>query len=104
MTDLTPEDIAAARKEGDLVALLLMSAGRTLAVPKQRTTELEPDAVHIAYPGAWPTGARRPAPVPPIRGPQIEAALADHRRWLLADRPAASTACPCHGCTSGRTR
>ena len=42
MTDLTPEDIAAARQEGDLVALLLMSAGRTPSAPKQRTSSPEP--------------------------------------------------------------
>ncbi|WP_053680136.1 hypothetical protein [Streptomyces sp. WM4235] len=100
MTDLTPEDIAAARREGDLVALLLMSAGLTPApVPKQRTTEPETDNVHIAHPGAWPTGASRPTPVPPPTAPQIDAAVDDYRRWLVADRPPASTKCPCAGCT-----
>ncbi|WP_327300422.1 hypothetical protein [Streptomyces goshikiensis] len=99
MTDLTPEDIAAARQEGDLVALLLMSAGRISSAPKQRTTSPETDAVQIAHPGAWPTGTSRPAPVPPPTGPQIDAALADYRRWLLADQPAAGTNCPCAGCT-----
>lgn len=100
MTDLTPEDIAAARAEGDLVPLLLMAAGLTpAAVPKQRTTTPEPDNVHIAHPGAWPTGASRPAPIAPASGPQIDAALTDYRRWLVADRPAANTRCPCPGCT-----
>lgn len=98
---LTPEDIAAARKEGDLVALLLMSAGRTPSAPKQRTAAPETDSVHVAYPGAWPTGTSRPAAVPPASGPQIDAALADYRHWLVADRPAASTTCPCPGCTPG---
>jgi hypothetical protein len=98
VTGLTPEDIAAARQEGDLVALLLMSAGRTPSAPKQRTAEPETDAVHIAYPGAWPTGTSRPAPVAQLSGPQIDAALADYRRWLLADQPAAGTHCPCGGC------
>jgi hypothetical protein len=102
MTDLTPEDIAAAREEGDLVALLLMAAGLTpAAVPKQRTTAADANRVHIAYPGAWPTGTSRPAPVPAPTGPQIDAALADYRCWLVADRPAASTKCPCPGCTPG---
>ncbi|MET9467405.1 hypothetical protein ABZY44_21880 [Streptomyces sp. NPDC006544] len=103
MTDLTPEDIAAAREEGDLVALLLMAAGLTPAVPKQRTTAPAPETVHVAHPGAWPTGASRPTPVAPPSGPQIDAALTDYRRWLLADRPAASTKCPCPGCTPGGT-
>lgn len=104
MTDLTPEDIAAAREEGDLVALLLMAAGITpAAVPKQRTPAPETDTVHIAHPGAWPTGTSRPAPVPVPSGPQIDAALTVYRRWLVADRPAASTTCPCTGCTPGGT-
>ena len=101
MTGLTPEDIAAARQEGDLVALLLMAAGRTPSAPRPRTAEPEPDNVHIAHPGAWPTSTSRPAPVPPASGPQIDAALADYRHWLIADRPAASTHCPCPGCTPG---
>lgn len=105
MTELTPEDIAVARAEGDLVALLLMAAGLTpAAVPKQRTAELEPNNVHVAHPGAWPTGASRPAPVPAPPGPQIDAALADYRRWLVADRPYASTKCLCPGCTPEGSR
>ncbi|NXY96414.1 hypothetical protein HYE82_18860, partial [Streptomyces sp. BR123] len=60
MTDLTPEDIAVARGEGDLVALLLMAAGITPKAPRQRTAEPEPDNVHIPHPGAWPTGTHRP--------------------------------------------
>lgn len=103
MTDLTPEDIAAAREEGDLVALLLMAAGLTPAVPKQRTAAPETDSVHIAHPGAWPTGTSRPAAVPPASSHHVEAALADYRHWLIADRPAASTTCPCPGCTPGGT-
>lgn len=101
MTDLTPEGIAEAREQGYLVELLLAAAGITPAVPKQRTAEPEPDNVHIAYPGAWPTGTSRPAPVPAPSGPQIDAALTDYRRWLNADRPAASTKCPCLGCAPG---
>lgn len=101
MTDLTPEDIAAAHQEGDIVALLLLAAGLTPAVPKQRTPAPEPDNVRIAHTGAWPTGTSRPAPLPPIPAQHVEAALADYRHWLVADRPAASTTCPCHGCTPG---
>jgi hypothetical protein len=104
VSGLTPEDIAAARQEGDLVALLMMSAGRAPSVPKQRTTQPETNNVHIAYPGAWPTGTSRPAPVPAPSGPQIDAALADYRRWLVADRPHASTNCPCPGCTPEGSR
>ncbi|MFF5445437.1 hypothetical protein [Streptomyces sp. NPDC012888] len=102
MTDLTPEDIAAARGEGDLVALLLMAAGISPAKPpRQRTTEPDLAPLDIPHPGAWPTGTRRAAPGPTIPGPAVDAALRDYRRWLLADRPPASTHCPCHGCSLG---
>jgi len=103
VTDLTPEDITAARAEGDLVALLLMAAGLTPKAPRQRSAEPAPelDQVHIARPGAWPTGASRPAPIAAPSGPQIDAALTDYRRWLVADRPHATTKCPCPGCTPG---
>ncbi|MFG2748062.1 hypothetical protein [Streptomyces xanthophaeus] len=101
---ITPEDIAAARAEGDgqLVSLLLLAAGLpVISAPRQRSAEPETDTVHIAHPGAWPTGASRPTPVAPTSGLDIEAALVGYRRWLLADRPAASTTCPCTGCTPG---
>lgn len=102
MDGLTAEDVAAARADGDLVAMLLLAAGITPKAPRQRTAEPEPEPdVHIAHPGAWPTGTRRPAPVSPASGPQVDAALTSYRRWLVADRPAASTHCPCTGCTPG---
>ncbi|KOU30185.1 hypothetical protein ADK53_28615 [Streptomyces sp. WM6373] len=108
MTELTPEDIAAARAEGEgeVVALLLLAAGLPVNVPKQRVSKpaVPSDNVHISHPGAWPTGTSRPAPVPAPPGPQIEAALADYRRWLVADRPHASTNCPCPGCTPEGSR
>ncbi|MFK0222166.1 hypothetical protein ACIQWN_28750 [Streptomyces vinaceus] len=107
MFELTPEDIAAARAEGEgeVVALLLGAAGLPVKAPKQRTASATPapDPVHIAHSGAWPTGASRPAPVPAPSGPQVDAALTDYRRWLVADRPHASTKCPCPGCTPGGT-
>jgi hypothetical protein len=105
MTELTPEDIAAARAEGEgeVVALLLLAAGLPVNVPRQRASKpaAASDNVHIAYPGAWPTGTSRPAPVPAPTGPQIDAALTDYRCWLVDDRPAASSKCPCPGCTPG---
>lgn len=99
MTGLTPEDIAAARQEGDLVALLLMSGSLTPAAPKRRTNSAAPAEVHIAHPGAWPTGSTRPAPVPAPDGRQIEAALTDYRRWLVSGHSTTGTHCPCAGCT-----
>jgi hypothetical protein len=106
VNEVTAEDIAAARAEGpgELVAVLLLAAGLPAyrpKAPRQRTAERAPDNVHIAHTGAWPTGTSRPAPVPAPPGPQIDAALADYRHWIVADRPAAPTRCPCLGCTPG---
>ncbi|MFE9738863.1 hypothetical protein [Streptomyces sp. NPDC006477] len=65
MTDLTPEDVAEARAQGDIKALLLLAAGITPAMPKQRTaSEPETPCYHIARPGAWPCGTAATGPMP----------------------------------------
>ncbi|MFF9631782.1 hypothetical protein [Streptomyces fradiae] len=69
MTDLTPEDIAAAREEGDLAALLLLAAGITPTVPKQPQSAVEAPCYHIARPGAWPCGTASSGPSPGPRCP-----------------------------------
>jgi uncharacterized membrane protein len=67
----SPEDIAAAREQGDLAALLLVAAGLTLAVPKQRQAEpADEPCFHIARPGAWPCGTAPAGPSPGPRCPQ----------------------------------
>ncbi|MFJ5785386.1 hypothetical protein [Streptomyces hydrogenans] len=63
MTDLTPEDIAEARKQGDVTALLLLAAGINRTVPKQRA-EPEAPCYHIRRPGAWPCGTAATGPTP----------------------------------------
>lgn len=75
MSTLTEQDIAAARAQGDLVALLLMTSGMPVAAsaPKQRAkTQLPP--MSRSRPGAWPDGCRRPALSP-------EAAAYLHQLW-----------------------
>jgi hypothetical protein len=62
---LTPEDIAAARRDGDLARLVLLAGG--LAPAAAPRPEPEP----IAYmprsgPGAWPDGTRSPGPLPEV--------------------------------------
>jgi hypothetical protein len=60
------EDIAAAREQGDLKALLLLAAGITPKVPKQRPQpEPEKPCFHIRRPGAWPCGTAASGPTPP---------------------------------------
>lgn len=98
MNDLTPEDIVAAREQGDLTALLLMAAGLTPKAPRQRAPEPEPvPDFGISRPGAWPAGTG-PSPRPHVDPAECDRALADYRRWLVADRPPAPTRCDC-GCT-----
>ncbi|MEU2484060.1 hypothetical protein ABZ593_05530 [Streptomyces sp. NPDC012617] len=63
MWEPTPEDFAAARKEGDLAALVLMAAGIAKA-PKQRQAEPEKPCFHIRRPGAWPCGTAATGPTP----------------------------------------
>ncbi|MEV6803169.1 hypothetical protein [Streptomyces sp. NPDC051132] len=59
MTSLSEEDIAAARAQGDLAALVLMSSGLTIKASKQRPAP-RPPAISRARPGAWPDGTRSP--------------------------------------------
>ena len=63
MTELTPEDIAEARKQGDVTALLLLAAGISRTVPKQRDEPAAP-CYHIRRPGAWPCGTAATGPTP----------------------------------------
>lgn len=60
MSGLTEEDIAAARAQGDLTALLLMASGLPVAsAPKQQGKALTP-LVPRSRPGAWPDWSRSP--------------------------------------------
>lgn len=59
MNDISEEDIAVARAQGDLAALVLISSGLTLKAPKQRTTR-RPLPLPRPRPGAWPDGTQSP--------------------------------------------
>lgn len=62
----TPEDMAAAIEEGDLVETLLAAAGRTRKRPKSDSEEAPPagppDYGPLHRPGTWPFGIGRPGP------------------------------------------
>ncbi|MDX2763348.1 hypothetical protein, partial [Streptomyces europaeiscabiei] len=65
MNELTREDIAEARKQGDVAALVLMAAGRTLKTAKKKpAADAEPDKTgyHIPRKGAWPCGTAPSGP------------------------------------------
>uniref|UniRef100_A0AAU2A1A6 Uncharacterized protein n=1 Tax=Streptomyces sp. NBC_00093 TaxID=2975649 RepID=A0AAU2A1A6_9ACTN len=76
MTALTEEDIAAARAQGDLSALLLMASGMSATAPKQRV-KAQPVQVSRARPGAWPDGSTTPGLLPQV---------ADYLSQLWPDR------------------
>ncbi len=61
MSGLSEEDIAAAREQGDLAALVLMSAGLAVKVPKQKAARKVPMPAR-SRPGAWPDGTHSPGP------------------------------------------
>lgn len=63
MNDLTPEDIAALRKEGDFGAYLRMRFATTEATTEIPASPAPPAAIGSAHgpghkPGAWPSGTR----------------------------------------------
>ncbi|MFI0900597.1 hypothetical protein [Streptomyces sp. NPDC020983] len=64
--DLTPDDLAAAKEQGDLVDMLLATTGRTRK--KTRAAEAEapqsgpPDYGPLHRPGTWPFGLGNPGP------------------------------------------
>lgn len=66
MSELSEEDIAAARAQGDVAALLLMASGLTIKAPKQRAARKPPPVISRSRPGAWPDGTQPPRPTPEV--------------------------------------
>ncbi|MGW6008643.1 hypothetical protein [Streptomyces sp. NPDC055210] len=64
MSALTAADIAAARAQGDLTALLLMSSGLPVASAPKQWAKTEAPRLPRARVGAWPDGTRSPG-LPP---------------------------------------
>lgn len=62
----TPEDMAAAKVQGDLVDALLAAAGRSRKRPKGTSEAAAPtglpDFWPLHRPGAWPFGTGTPGP------------------------------------------
>ncbi|GHA64034.1 hypothetical protein GCM10010330_16070 [Streptomyces tendae] len=63
MIGLSEDDIAAAREQGDLAALVLMSSGLAIRAPKQRAVPKAPPLARVR-PGAWPDGTQSPGLTP----------------------------------------
>ncbi|GHH58153.1 hypothetical protein [Streptomyces candidus] len=99
MTDIDPDDIKAMRKQGDLSSFLRqqIAAGRTRREPAPAKPPPQPPGRR--RPGTWPPGTRPPQPVPPPPAHIVDAALTEHRNWIVADRPEITTRCDCTACT-----
>ncbi|EFE65832.1 predicted protein [Streptomyces viridosporus ATCC 14672] len=66
MAELTAEDIAALREQGDLKDYLLSLVGRTPVKPAKPALSAVPDpGYRIAHVGGWPLGTAASGPTPP---------------------------------------
>lgn len=99
-TELTVEDIAALRKQGDFREFLRLhlAANQAPAVPAP-AVEREPGH----RPGAWPAGTGPPAPTNVGTPEQWAQAVHAYRQWLAAGQPPGDFTCEC-GCTPRRPR
>ncbi|MFF0588493.1 hypothetical protein ACFYWD_21250 [Streptomyces sp. NPDC003781] len=64
-TELSAEDIAALREQGDLKDYLLSLVGRAPAKPKPALTAVPAAGYRIAHTGGWPLGTAATGPTPP---------------------------------------
>ena len=67
MTELSVEDVAALRKQGDFRAYLLQAAGRSVE-PQAKPAPLAAvptPGYRIAHTGGWPLGTAATGPTPP---------------------------------------
>lgn len=104
--ELTPDDTAAMRKQGDWRAYLRseMDRGRHRAQLAAVKPAVQPPPGR--RPGGWPPGTQPPDPPPPIPEAEIARAVREYRDWAAAGRPRITTHCECPACqpTDGGTR
>jgi hypothetical protein len=96
VSDLTPEDTAAMRREGDLPGYMRSLIRRT-ATGKPATKPQAPGPPG-RRPGTWPPGTRPPDPPEPIPAAEIQRALAEYRQWLDDGQPPGHYRCECTNC------
>ena len=65
MTELSVEDVAEMRKQGDFRAYLLQAAGRQGEPEPTRLTAVPDPGYRIAHVGGWPLGTAATGPTPP---------------------------------------
>lgn len=100
MADLTAEDVAEMRAQGDFRAFLRTISGKA---PRPASPRPKPDPAPAPErdpnhrPGAWPAGTSRPAPNTTSVADWMPA-LAEYRAWNLAGRPPGNYLCGCGTC------
>jgi len=65
MTELSVEDVAALRKQGDFRAFLSAAAGRPAPEQKPTLSAVPTPGYRIAHVGGWPLGTAASGPTPP---------------------------------------
>ena len=106
MSDISPEDIAAIRKEEGTAGIKALMRAQLAIGKARRETPTEKPARRATGrpPGAWPTGTAPGGLLPPAQYPASawEAALDDYRRWLVStdhpERTDTNQTCGCPGC------
>jgi hypothetical protein len=101
-TELTVEDIAELRRQGDFREFLRMRLAANQA-PAPAAAPAAADRGPGRRPGAWPTGTRPPEPTNVGTPEQWAEAVIAYRHWIAAGSPPDDFTCHC-GCTPGRAR
>lgn len=97
MDDLTADDVAAMREQGDFRAYL-----RSISAPTRQPAPTapapEPERDPGRRPGAWPAGCQRPTPPTPPPAAAWEPALTEYRTWVAVGCPEGNFPCQCGAC------
>jgi hypothetical protein len=99
-TELSVEDIAELRRQGDFREFLRLQFGAPDAPPRPPAARAPAPAPTTGRPGAWPTGTKPPEPTRIGTPEQWAQAVHDYRAWLAAGKPDTPIRCEC-GCTPG---
>lgn len=100
-TELTVQDIAAMRQQGDFKEFLRLHLEANAPVAAAPVAAPVVATAADRRPGAWPTGTQRPTPVAEVPSEAWAGAAQAYREWLAAGSPSGDFTCDC-GCTPRR--